>query len=151
MQSYATLPYCRIVFLGRRVRCFLAGEASSNAGPPASEALEPRRLFSGGYVYEQLASFGSSVSTSTPGGQIVMDKGGNLYGFTSVGGSNGTGVAYEVQQGNTTPITLASFSAASAGAPFAVTGPVIVSSGVLFGVSTTGGVAIQDGTVFEIV
>jgi len=119
---------------------------------PEIAALEARRLFSGGYTYEQLASFSAAGATgSAPGGQIAVNKSGDLFGFATSGGANGTGAAYEVQQGNSTPILLASFPAASGGTAFVATGPVIDASGDLFGVTEGGGDANQDGTVFEIV
>jgi uncharacterized repeat protein (TIGR03803 family) len=119
---------------------------------PEISVLEARRLFSGGYTYEQLASFSAAGTTgSAPGGQIAVNKSGDLFGFTSTGGANGTGAAYEVQQRNSTPILLASFPAASGGTSFVATGPAIDASGDLFGVTEGGGDANQDGTVFEIV
>lgn len=117
---------------------------------PLADALEARTLFSGGYTYEQLASFSSAGTTgSAPGGQLAIDNSGNLFGFTTTGGANGTGAAFEVQQGNSTPILLASFPAAS-GSSFVATGPVLDANDDLFGVTEGGGDANGDGTVFEI-
>jgi uncharacterized repeat protein (TIGR03803 family) len=151
MRFLPTILFRRFTFLAGRARRAASPETSVGPRRPSAEPLEVRRLFSGAYVYEQLASFGSSTGASSPAGQIVMDKSGNLYGFTSAGGTNSTGVAFEVQQGNSTPVTLASFPAAAAGTSLTVTGPVIDTKGDLFGVTTTGGDADQDGTVFEIV
>lgn len=118
---------------------------------PRVDALEPRRLLSGGYTYEQLASFTSGDTTGTaPQGQLAVDKSGNLFGFTSSGGANGTGAAFEVQQGNSTPILIASFPAAASESSFVATGPVLDANDDIFGVTEEGGDANGDGTVFEI-
>jgi uncharacterized repeat protein (TIGR03803 family) len=110
------------------------------------EGLEGRRLLSAGYMYKALADFSSSGGGSSPGGQLAADKSGDLFGFTSAGGTNSTGIVYDVQPGNSTPIALASLPAASG----AFTGPVIDAKGDLFGVSSGGGDASGDGTIFEI-
>lgn len=115
------------------------------------EALESRCLLSAGYTFQQLASFDPSASIgSAPEGQLAIDKSGNVYGFTTTGGANGTGAAYEVQQGNGTAVLIASFPAAASGSNFVATGPVIDSAGDLFGVTVNGGDAGSDGTIFEI-
>ncbi|HEY2585649.1 MAG TPA: choice-of-anchor tandem repeat GloVer-containing protein [Tepidisphaeraceae bacterium] len=135
----------------RRFRSSFPHFAFVGPGRVPVERLEPRRLLSGGFTNEQLASFAAGGSAGTaPAGQIAINSG-NLYGFTTTGGANGTGAAYEVQPGDATPILLASFPAAASGGPsFVATGPVVDASGDVFGVTTSGGDAAQDGTVFEI-
>ena len=126
----------------------------SNAGVGRAallEALEARRLLSAGYTFQQLASFDPAGTIgSAPAGQMAIDKSGSLYGFTTTGGANGTGAAYQVQQGNGTAILMASFPAVPGGAGFVATGPAIDSAGDLFGVTAGGGDSSGDGTVFEI-
>jgi uncharacterized repeat protein (TIGR03803 family) len=141
----------RLMTKDRRMRRFWLGERvrwCDGKNRSIAEALEDRRLLSAGYVYKALADFASSGGGSSPAGQLGMDKSGDLFGFTSAGGTNSAGIAYEVQPGNGTPITLASFPAVSGAA---LTGPVIDSQGDLFGLSSTGGDATGDGTIFEIV
>ena len=115
------------------------------------EGLEERRLLSNGFTFEPLASFAAGDSVgSSPQSEVALDKNGNVFGFTSNGGANGTGAAYEIQEGNTIPVLLASFPAAVNGVTPVMTGPVIDSQGDLFGVSSAGGDSNQDGTIFEI-
>ncbi|HEY2586833.1 MAG TPA: choice-of-anchor tandem repeat GloVer-containing protein [Tepidisphaeraceae bacterium] len=105
-------------------------------------------MLSGGYTYVPLASFSAAGPVgSAPQGQLAIFQG-SLYGFTSTGGANGTGTAYEVQPGNPSPILLASFPAATSSTSSAVSaGPVVDSAGDVFGATQSGS---QDGTVFEI-
>lgn len=147
MPSFLFAAYCRVA---RTIRSLTAHTGVREV--PAADALEPRRLLSGGYTYQQLASFSASGSTgSSPQGQLAVDKNGDLFGFTTSDGANETGAVFEVQQGNATPILIASFPAASSGSNFFATGPVLDSKGDLFGVTEGGGDANGDGTVFEIV
>jgi uncharacterized repeat protein (TIGR03803 family) len=148
---FSSMPFGRVVLIVRRVGASIAGRDQVGSRPAAVEALESRRLLSNGYTYEPVAAFSSADTVgSAPGGQMAIDKSGDLYGFTSAGGANSTGAAYEVQPGNSTPILLASFPAAASGTSFVATGPVVDSVGDLFGVTEAGGDANQDGTVFEI-
>jgi uncharacterized repeat protein (TIGR03803 family) len=113
------------------------------------EPLEGRVLFSGGFTLNQLASFtNSGTNPSAPGGRVVLDASGNIFGIASAGGANGTGAVYEVQAGNTTPVTVASFPAGAT--PLNPSGLVMDSAGDLFGFTQGGGDANNDGTVFEI-
>ena len=80
-----------------------------------------------------------------PGGQLLVDGSGNLFGTTNSGGAGGGGTAFEVSGTNHQTITtLASFGAATASSnPTA--GLIADSAGNLYG--TTDNI---DGTVFEL-
>ena len=56
-----------------------------------------------------LASFTPAVGASDPGGRLLVDTGGNLFGTTLSGGANDAGTVFELQKNTTTPIVLASF------------------------------------------
>jgi uncharacterized repeat protein (TIGR03803 family) len=43
-----------------------------------------------------LHSFGGSGDGATPGGSVILDSAGNVYGTTSAGGANGVGTVWEV-------------------------------------------------------
>jgi uncharacterized repeat protein (TIGR03803 family) len=106
-------------------------------------------------------AFLSGLHGSDPGGGLVMDAAGNLYGTTIytttvLSGNNsrptgsfgaGDGTIFELAKGSKTITTLATFDGADGQAPegdLAVDG-----NGDLFGVTRTGG-ANGDGTVFEL-
>ena len=74
-----------------------------------------------------------------------MDAAGDVFGTTGLGGTNNTGIVYEIVPGSNTITTLASFSSdAVAGGDL-----TIDSNGNLFG-TTQGGGANAGGTIFEI-
>jgi uncharacterized repeat protein (TIGR03803 family) len=62
-----------------------------------------------------LANFAGGAGGSHPGGSLLVDASGNLFGTTLSGGANGAGTVFEVQKKGggyaATPITLASFGA----------------------------------------
>jgi uncharacterized repeat protein (TIGR03803 family) len=93
-----------------------------------------------------LASFSSSMG-NTPLGSPVLDSSGNLWGTTSVGGTNNLGTIWEMAAGSGTITTIASFSTATGGTPESAV--VMDSSGNLYGTTYTGG-ANSLGTVWEL-
>lgn len=142
---------------GRKENCPECGKLQTiplyprGPGVTPIETLECRVHLSGGYSYQQMASFrpGNGLLAS-PSGQIVADSRGNLYGFASGGGANGTGGVYEIPAKGGTPITLASFPSAESGRKITAIGPAIDHEGNLFGAMQTGGDAANDGMLFEI-
>jgi uncharacterized repeat protein (TIGR03803 family) len=93
-----------------------------------------------------LASFNGSNGAS-PGGDLVLDSNGNLFGTTSNGGAFGDGTVFEVPAGSGTITDLDSFTYYNGASPYA--GLVANQSGNLFGTTFSGG-AFGDGTVFEV-
>jgi uncharacterized repeat protein (TIGR03803 family) len=90
---------------------------------------------------------------SVPGGGLIADANGNLFGTTIWGGANSQGTAYEIVKpaggwaANLTPAILANFDIPSGYNPHG--GLIPDGSGNLFGTASYGG-AYADGTVFEI-
>ena len=92
-----------------------------------------------------------------PGGGLIADADGNLFGTTSQGGpafsaasrNPGAGTVYEITANTHTLVTLANFVDANGG--FKPVGDLVLDkSGDLFGVTQFGG-ANGNGTIFEVV
>ncbi len=98
-----------------------------------------------------LASFNDSNGRQ-PGGNLVADASGNLFGTTEFGnGASDIGTVFEIKKTATgfasTPVTLATFTGPNGFQPSG--GVSIDASGNLFGTTASGG-ASGFGTVFEI-
>jgi uncharacterized repeat protein (TIGR03803 family) len=114
-----------------------------------------------GTVFEITRTAGDYADTPTvlisgsggwvPFTRLITDSGGNLFGTTEFGGTNGVGTVFEITRTAGgyagTPTVLASFSGADGTYPWA--GLIADSDGNLFGTTAYGG-ANDDGTVFEI-
>ena len=83
-----------------------------------------------------------------PGGAVVYDKNGNLYGTTPDGGAHYQGVAYQISPSGSEKI-LHAFSGGNDGGTGSLGNLLIDSSGILYGVTETGG-ANGAGTVFRL-
>jgi hypothetical protein len=96
-----------------------------------------------------LATFNSSTTGNTPTG-LTFDADGNIWGFCSYGGPNGSapgnGDIWELPVGSNTIINQASFTSTTGFVP--LTSPVIDSSGNLYGLTEQGGTN-DDGTFFS--
>ncbi len=98
------------------------------------------------YAVKTLATF-NNTNGSLPGGGLVMDAGGNLFGVTKSGGANNDGTVYEIAAGTHALNTVATFNGANGTEPF---GSLLIdSSGNLFG-TTFQGATGNYGTIFEI-
>ena len=115
--------------------------------------LSPRD--NGTWVHSVLHNFGAGIDGSTPQAGIVLDKAGNLYGTTTIGGTFGLGTVFELipptqQGGSWTEAVLWSFGASGDGA-----GPmsdlVFDATGNLYGTTEGGGAYGGYGTVFQLV
>jgi uncharacterized repeat protein (TIGR03803 family) len=94
-----------------------------------------------------LASFNGGANGANPTSGLIVDRSGNLYGTTALGGTSGNGQVFEVVQGSGTISTLASFNGTNGFEPNASL--IMDSNGNLYGTATLGGAA-GDGTVFEV-
>ena len=97
-----------------------------------------------------LYSFAASPDGSFPSSDLIMDRSGNLYGVTLLGGAKNLGAVYRLsppalQGGPWTETVLFSFSGPDGSSPF---GRLLLDkNGSLYG-TTSGGGASQTGTVF---
>lgn len=98
-----------------------------------------------------LYRFQGGSDGATPNyGDLLFDKGGNIFGVTIVGGANGQGTVYELMpsKGGWTEKVLYSFSGAvDGGQPFA--GLMLDGAGNLYGATQIGG-PYGYGTVYEL-
>ena len=100
-----------------------------------------------------LYSFGAVGDGTNPVSGVALDKAGNLYGTTSVGGTGGYGNVYQLVPSSSTPWTeniLHQFQLLTdGGTPYA--GIVLDHAGNLYGATTDGGQDGQDGggTIFK--
>ncbi len=104
-------------------------------------------LKGGIYSLGVLATFNGSTGTNPIAG-LTSDSAGNLYGTTSAGGANGSGIAFEIPAAAPLTLsTLATFSPAAGAKP----GGTLVAdaAGNLYGTTTAGG-STGLGTVFEL-
>lgn len=104
---------------------------------------------SGGYTEKVLYSF-TNATGNRPGGNVVMDSAGDLFGVTIIGGADNQGVVYELTPSGSgyTEKVLHSFTGGlDGGQPLGTL--VLNSSGDLFGVTQFGGTGNQ-GVIFEL-
>jgi uncharacterized repeat protein (TIGR03803 family) len=125
----------------------LFGTASQGGADGNGDVFE---IASGGSTITPLASFNVG-NGKTPGGTLVIDASGNLYGTTSSGGASGDGTVFEITAASIladdpTITPLVSFDGADGDSP---QGLAIDSQRNLYGATNSGG-ADNDGTVFEI-
>jgi uncharacterized repeat protein (TIGR03803 family) len=93
----------------------------------------------GGGPEVQLANFTGAAGGSHPGGHLLVDASGNLFGTTLSGGANNAGTVFEIQKTGggyaATPITLTSFG--SGITPSGLGNLVEDAAGDLFGTTTS--------------
>jgi uncharacterized repeat protein (TIGR03803 family) len=93
-----------------------------------------------------LASF-TGANGSSPGGGVIRDASGDLFGTTQTGGASGRGTAFEIAAGTAVITTLVSFDGANGSGPMAAV--TLDAIGTLYGTSSVGG-ANGQGAVFEV-
>ncbi len=91
---------------------------------------------------------GGTTDGQDPGGGLIMDGAGNLYGTTAGGGTNGYGTVFTINAAGTESVVYSFKGGTTDGdSPFGQL--VMDSAGNLYG-TTSGGGANGDGTVFKI-
>ena len=112
-----------------------------------AESIEPRLLMSAAVLaLTDIAQFSSSLGHGAAAG-VIRDTSGNLYGTTTLGGTNNLGTVYKVANGSGAITTIASFTSASGCNPTADL--VMDAAGNLYGTTPYGG-ANNLGTVYEV-
>ena len=104
-------------------------------------------ITAGSGVITTLASF-NGTNGANPGGGVVEDGSGDLFGTAENGGSSGCGTVFEIAAGSGKITTLASFNGTTNGG-IPESGLVEDNNGDLFGTTIHGG-ASGYGTVFEV-
>jgi uncharacterized repeat protein (TIGR03803 family) len=103
-------------------------------------------------TYKILHAFGSGQDGGGAWSSVTLDKQGNIYGTTSLGGQYDCGIVFELtpgSQGNWTEEQLYSFKCGTDGnGPFG--GVTFDTAGNLYGTTTYGGQYGDAGTVFEL-
>ncbi len=105
-------------------------------------------LFQLGASEKVLHSFSAGNDGFGPGGGVVYDKSGNIYGTTPDGGAHTQGIVYQVSPSGHERI-LHAFSGGKDGGTGSLGLLLIDSKGTLYGVTETGG-AYGAGTVFKL-
>ncbi len=107
-------------------------------------------IASGTNSINDLASF-NYTNGAYSFGNLIADSGGNLYGTTDQGGTNGYGTVFQIAAGTNALSDIVSFNIGGDGTQGTspVAGLIADSSGNLYGTTMGGGVNF-DGTVFEV-
>lgn len=106
----------------------------------------------GAWSQSVLYNFTGGNDGSGPGGAVVFDKPGNLYGTTPDAGKDGVGVVYELSPGKNgqwRQKVLHTFTGGNDGSTGSLGSLLVDKSGVIYGVAELGG-AHQAGTVFKL-
>jgi uncharacterized repeat protein (TIGR03803 family) len=120
--------------------------------------LTPPSLSGGNWSETTLWNFGSGADGFNPVGGLIIDASGNLYGTTSAGGAYSAeifaGTAFELSPpvtsgGNWNETILRNFGNSGSDGREPLAGPLMDSSGNLYGTTILGG-AYSRGTAFEL-
>lgn len=125
------------------------GTACSGSGRGAGAVYELSPLSGGNWAYRVLHVF-TGADGNTPQGKLLLDSAGNLYGTTYQGGSNNSGVVYELSPtsgGQWSTKTLYNFGGDSGG--LCLGGLAEDAQGNLYGGTWRGG-TYDEGVVFKL-
>jgi|HubBroStandDraft_6_1064221.scaffolds.fasta_scaffold384004_1 uncharacterized repeat protein (TIGR03803 family) len=117
----------------------------------AGTVYELTPLQGGGWSEKVLRSFGGGVDGAYPAANLLVDNAGDLYGTTSLGGTEGGGTVFEMlprQGGGWSEKILYNFGSGSDGA-YPDAGLIVDASGNFYGTTSGGGIHF-DGAVFEL-
>jgi uncharacterized repeat protein (TIGR03803 family) len=104
----------------------------------------------GNWTEKVLYNFGAGTDAAYPGGSLIFDAAGNLYGITTFGGPAGSGTVFELTPagGGWTEHVLHNFNSLANGI-FPYGGLTFDATGNLYGTTSTGGTS-SGGTVFKL-
>jgi uncharacterized repeat protein (TIGR03803 family) len=135
----------------------LYGVTEFGGANQAGSVFELSPVVGGGWQEEDLVSFSAGNGPREPVSSLVLDKAGNIYGVSLLGGTHAFGTVFELTQnssGQWSSQTIYSFSGSDGAKPQA--GLTIDATGNLYGTTELGGSgACHDqtggcGTVFEL-
>ncbi len=123
------------------------GSCDANAGCGVVYELSPS---GSGWTETVLHEFNASDDGVTPGGKLVMDAAGNLYGVAGGGNSNNDGIIWELtpNHGVWTETVLHTFQTGTG--TFPCGGLSADSSGNIYGITDTDGGGESSGVAFEL-
>jgi uncharacterized repeat protein (TIGR03803 family) len=129
---------------------------ANNAGTVFEIAKTAAGYASTPTILVSFCSLANCADGRFPGGGLIADASGNLFGTTQEGGANGRGTVFEITKTAsgyastaTTLVTFCSLANCVDGA-LPIAGLIIDASGNLFGTTTQNGANGGGGTVFEI-
>lgn len=136
--NFCSLPYCAdgevpyttSLILDSAGNLYGQAEGGGQYGYGVVFELSPA---AGSWTESVLYSFNQGTGGDLPGYGVAMDKAGNLYGTTTSGGENGTGVVYELSpfEGGWTSQVIYNFAANDFGSGLAVNGENVFVMGYL--------------------
>lgn len=102
----------------------------------------------GSWQFSLLHTFGAGKDGARPYGMLAIDKSGNLYGSTTIGGSHNAGIAFELSpaSGSWTETLLHTFTGGQDGS--APIGVLLGPGGNIYGAAEQGGLGY--GVIFEL-
>jgi uncharacterized repeat protein (TIGR03803 family) len=119
------------------------GGTSKNCGEGCGTVFELQHLPDGSWKEIILRSFGSTGDGAFPGvGALIIDKAGNLYGTTDVGGALGGGTVFKLTRetnGLWRETILHNFAVGDGNGDHVSTGVVMDTAGNLYGTTIAGG------------
>jgi uncharacterized repeat protein (TIGR03803 family) len=74
----------------------IAGASQTSCGGGCGTLFKLTPVSTGGWTYKVLHDFGHGTDGYHPSGDLVLDPAGNLYGTTQAGGSQGSGLVFEI-------------------------------------------------------
>jgi len=132
------------------------GTTSTSCPQGCGGVFELSPTSGGGWTERVLYLFTGGNDGAEPTGNLVMDAAGNLYGTTSIGGTAGFGVAYQLTPTTSGPYQLNALHTFQGGSDGInpTSGLIRDAAGNLYGVTGTGGTlaggGAAGGTVFEL-
>jgi uncharacterized repeat protein (TIGR03803 family) len=101
-----------------------------------------------GLSYIKRVDFSAPINGSYPNGTLTVAADGKLYGMTTYGGQNGSGVLYEYDPGASFVTVKHNFSSATSGAN-PLGSLCLASNAKLYGMTSQGGAGGGEGVLFE--
>ncbi len=147
-------PYGGVIFdaVGNLYGTTVAGGADGACSGDGCGVVYKLTHAGNGWTQSVLYNFAGGNDGFGPGGGLIFDKAGNLYGTTPDGGAYSAGTVYEVspaQGGGWTEKVIHAFTGGDDGATGSLGSLLMDGKGNLYGVTELGG-KFSEGTVFRV-